>query len=314
MRKIIPKPLVQSSQQFELFVANLPKKPYCSNELSNGLKIRNIQHAIQHRYIQPNHPNSKLWLLYDIDRPIGLESIEDLNLPQPTFFVQNPKNHHAHLFYGLHKSVHMNRNSSMKAQRFAGVVDVSMSKALDADAGYVGLIAKNPMHEHWRTYSTSLAYDLQDFAEFVDFEPYKDKRKSIEAVGLGRNVSLFDSLRRWAYRAIRQGYPPFEQWHKACFERAWGINTGFAAPLPVSEVKATAKSVAKYVHAKYTPSSFSALQAERGKRSGQARLALSVDKREQARELASQGLKVAEIAKLVSVHRDTVYSWLKVVG
>lgn len=56
-------------------------------------------------------------------------------------------------------------------------------------------------------------------------------------------------------------------------------------------------------------------QAKRGKIggvvSGQARLALSEEKREQARDLRAQGVKVADIATMLQVHRDTVYSWTK---
>ncbi|HUH58408.1 MAG TPA: replication initiation protein [Pseudomonadales bacterium] len=307
---IIPKQARQN--QLELFQKSLSAKPYCSNNLRYGLRIRNASRAISHKYIQPNHPNSKLWLLYDIDRPIGLETIrDDLNLPEPTFFVQNPKNNHAHLFYGLHTAVHFNQSSSMKPQRFAGAVDVAMTSALNADAGYVGLIAKNPLHAHWRTYNTNLAYDLEDFTEYVDLTPY-NAQKRMEAVGLGRNIALFDTLRYWAYKAIRQGWPAFPQWHEACLQRAIGINAGFKAPLPISEVRATAKSVARYTHSKFSDSTFSAIQSARQAKSVQARLALSSDKREQARELHSQGVRVAEIARLLEVTRPTIYNWLKV--
>lgn len=297
--------------QLEIFKTSLSKKPYCSDDLTRGLVIRSAEKAVQKRYVQPNHPNSKLWLLFDIDRPIGLETIRDeLNLPAPTFFVQNKQNHHAHLFYGLHKAVHINNGSSQKAIRFAGAVDVAMSQSLGADAGYVGLIAKNPLHDSWRTYNTNLAYDLEDFTEYVDVNQFSDRRKSMPEIGLGRNVALFDSLRRWAYRAIRQGWPEFEQWHNATFTRAQGINAGFAVPLPISEVKATAKSVAKWVHSRYTPESFSAIQAARGVKSGQARLALSQDKRKQARELYDGGMKKVQIARLLEVPERTLRSWL----
>ena len=267
--------------------------------------------AIRRKYIQPNHPNSKLWLLYDIDRPIGLETIRDeLNLPEPTFFVQNRQNNHAHLYYGLHNAVHLNRESSQKAIRFAGAVDVALATSLDADAAYVGLVAKNPLNDHWRTYNTNLAYDLEDLSEFVDLSPYQDARKKIDAVGLGRNVQLFDTLRRWAYRAIRQGWPEFEQWHTATLTRAQGINAGFAAPLPINEVVATAKSVAKWVFERYSPEAFAAIQSARGKKSGAKRLAMSYCKRQHAQSLFEKGMKKAEISRMLGVSRPTVYSWL----
>ena len=44
--------------------------------------------------------------------------------------------------------------------------------------------------------------------------------------------------------------------------------------------------------------------------SGEARLALSADKREQAKALKNEGLNVSEIAKILQVTRPTVYSWI----
>jgi predicted transcriptional regulator len=53
-------------------------------------------------------------------------------------------------------------------------------------------------------------------------------------------------------------------------------------------------------------------QAKRGKASGQARLALSADKREQAIELSKGGMKQIEIAKLLGVGQGTVSKWLAI--
>ena len=301
---------VQTS--FDFFTSSLPKKPYCTDTLSSGLKIRNASNASHHRYIQPNKPNSKTWLLYDIDRPIGLETIsDDLMLPTPTIFVQNPQNNHAHLFYALNNPVHMNASSSIKAQRFAGAIDVAMIRALDADSSYVGLIAKNPTHEDWRTYSFgNLAYDLDYFTDFIDTKSANDC-EILDAVGLGRNVALFDKVRYWAYKAIRQGYPKdFEQWYHAVLTRAIGVNIGFEARLPISEVRATAKSVAKFVFKNFNEEAFSAIQSSRQAKSTQAKLILSIDKREQAKELRSKGMKTREIANLIKVNQSTVVRWL----
>jgi len=93
--------------------------------------------------------------VYDIDRPTCVyELTDDLNLPAPHFFVQNPDNQHAHAFYGLETAVHLNLNSSQKAIRFAAAVDCAFTEKMDADGQYTGLIAKNPAHQHWSTYNT----------------------------------------------------------------------------------------------------------------------------------------------------------------
>jgi len=74
--------------------------------------------------------------------------------------------------------------------------------------------------------------------------------------GLGRNCTLFDKTRKWAYRAIRQGWPEFDQWLQACYERANAYNLQFLSPLDENEVSGIAKSIAKWTHKKFTGESF----------------------------------------------------------
>ena len=74
--------------------------------------------------------------------------------------------------------------------------------------------------------------------------------------GLGRNCTLFDKTRKWAYRAIRQGWPEYEQWLKACYERTCAYNLQFSAPLDDNEVTGIAKSVSKWTFREMTESSF----------------------------------------------------------
>jgi len=51
-------------------------------------------------------------------------------------------------------------------------------------------------------------------------------------------------------------------------ERAIGYNVQFEQPLPVNEVRHTAKSIAKWTHSNLTPAGFSAVQAARGAKGG----------------------------------------------
>jgi hypothetical protein len=80
---------------------------------------------------------------------------------------------------------------------------------------------------------------------------------------------LFDYLSNWAYRAIRQGYPQYDRWFEAVFTRAEAYNNQqFASPLPLSEVRATAKSIAKFTHKNFSAAGFSAWQARQGAKGG----------------------------------------------
>lgn len=306
----------QLKTQLDLFSGSLPAKPYCSNDLTAGLVIRNVEHALRCRYIQPNHPNSKLWLVYDIDRPTCVSELtDDLLLPAPHFFVQNPKNQHAHAFYGLETPVHLNVHSSQKAARFAGAVDCALTSKMNADAAYSGLIAKNPVHGYWRTYTVNCEYyELGEISDYLDLDKYGDRRRSLPETGLGRNVNLFNRLRFWSYKAIRQGWPEADQWDRAVLDRAIGYNAaGYhdeetqRSPLPHSEVRNTAKSVAKWTYKHFSQQGFSELQASRGKKKGQKRRDELLPK---VLEMRAQGATHQQISDAIGVAKRTVTRWL----
>ena len=295
--------------QLDLFRSSLTPKPYCSDDLTTGLRIRSLEYALRCQYIQPNHPNSKLWLVYDIDRATCIDEItDDLNLPAPHIFVQNPDNLHAHAYYGLETPVHLNPNSSKKAIRFAAAVDCAFTTALDADAQYCGLISKNPLHKRWRTYSGHVAsYSLSEMSDFVDLEKYGDRRRAMPETGLGRNVNLFNRLRKWSYKAIRQGWPDVNQWHQACLDRAIGYNKT-DNPLPSNEVRQTSVSVAKWTHKNFTSEGFSELQSVRGSMKGQK---VRDEKLEKAVAMREAGMSIGKIAQELEKSKSTIQSWLK---
>ena len=294
--------------QLELFKGGLPVRPYCTNDPTTGLMIRTLDHALKRRYIQPNHPNSRLWLVYDVDRPTCVSELtDDLLLPAPHFFVQNPDNQHAHAYYGLETAVHMNPESSQAALRFAAAVDCALTCQMAADGQYSGLIAKNPAHEHWRTYTiNSASYELGELAEYLDLEKYSDRRRSYPESGLGRNVNLFDKLRRWAYKSIRQGWPNEPQWHRAVLERANMYNV-HDNPLPHNEVRHTATSVAKWVFRNFSAQAFRDTQAARGARKGKQR---RDEMKPKALDMRSQGRSVRDISAALGVPKSTISRWV----
>src|SRR5699024_11635473 len=71
--------------------------------------------------------------------------------------------------------------------------------------GYIGLITKTPTHGRWRTAVWAPEpYDLDELRDWLpDDLPMPRRIKKSEAFGYGRNVSLFESLRQWAYQIGR---------------------------------------------------------------------------------------------------------------
>lgn len=283
------------------FRASLPNRPYCTDDFATGLRIRARQTAAARRFVQPNGPTDKLWLVFDLDYSGAAVAWVDANLPAPTWTAQNPANGHAHVAWGLEVPVHI--NGRQEPVRYAAAIEAAFCEALRADPFYGGLISKNPLHESWRvTWGPAQLYGLEDLAEWVDL---KAPRKRRAPSGLGRNVELFDALRTWAYRAVRGYWRPdgWNAWHEAVLARAERLNV-FEVPLPYSEVKATAKSVARWTWRKLTPGGFRDSQARRGSRKG-------ADKRQIGRALLAEGWTARAIADALSVDCSTVYKWKK---
>jgi hypothetical protein len=214
--------------------------------------------------------------VYDIDRNGAALDWSDRNAPPPTIVAQNPDNGHAHLIYGLDVPVRTAPGAKTGPLRYAAAVDCALRALLGADHGYSGLICKNPLHPHWRVVEWEpRLYELGDLDSWLDLNAYADRRKRLPAYGLGRNCNLFEYLRCWAYRAIRQGWPEYGRWFEACLVRAEGYDVAEfagtkAGRLPASEVRATAKSVARYTHRHFSPEGFRAYQAASGRKGGKA--------------------------------------------
>lgn len=334
-------PLYEPTQehQQELFVdthRRWPKRPYCSDNLESGLRIRSLMQALKKPYIQANPPYLRVWSIYDVDKPYcdyengefhrsAVLSWEDANLPPPSWASVNRENGHAHLVYGLSAPVLMEGMGVRDAPiRWLCSIESMFRELLQADQGFSGLITKNPIHPLWKTLrGPQLFYDLHELAESLPgLEKYRPKVRRVEEVGLGRNVSLFDHLRHWAYRNVRQykggGLSAWNAWLSLCNTRALVRNGDFPYPLDVREVWHVAKSVAKWTYQRFdiqaSDARFSKTQAHRGslggKASGVVRRDASEGMRADARIMAAAGMKQIEIARELGVTDRTVRNWL----
>ena len=250
-----------------------PRRPYCTDDLEAGLRIRSLKQALTKCYIQANPPHLRVWSLYDIDRPGGALAWDDVNLPPPSWATINKENAHAHLAYGLRVPV---LTSSMEARqaplRYLNAVEAAFRAKLQADDGFSGLITKNPAHPLWRTLQgPDLAYELGDLAEWVDLEHFKPRQGvKVAEVGLGRNVTVFDFVRLWAYKNVREYKNVrggFVYWQKAVYDRCMARNGDFTHPMDNREAYHIARSVAKWTWQRFdleaSDARFSKLQALR---------------------------------------------------
>jgi hypothetical protein len=249
------------------FKKNLPRALFCSDGRQRSLfgesfrvQFTRVEEAIKSLLVQYNAKNNVKWLAYDLDLPNSGIHWQDRNAPPPNIVAVNRENGHAHLFYGLEIAVHRNQDSSGRALRYLAAVDVALTAKLDADPAYAKFLAKNPLRsDHWIVITPRQdLYDLSELSDWLDLKPYSDRRKRLPAVGEGRNCTLFEALRRFAYTERRREdrYLNYDFFRHAVLSRALAINSGFNPPLPHSEVRATAKSIARWTWEKMSEEGF----------------------------------------------------------
>lgn len=294
------------------------------DEIPGYMHIRPKEKALQKPYIQINPPCLVAHLVFDIDKEDAFFAWSDADLPQPNWISKNKENGHAHIGYMLSTPVCTTNNARQKIVRYLARIQHAYTDKLGADKGYVGLIAKNPLHNEWDNHILSTkAYELNYLADFVDLEPLPTK--PTEVSGLGRNCTLFDLVRHWAYRAIKDlSDVTYDEWEAEVLSRASNANTGFSAPLDHKEVGCTARSIAKWVWRNHGSAEFQAIfsekQAQKGRNGGlqsdsshggRARSAKYADLRQEALKLHLMGLKVTQISRVLNISRPSVYAYLK---
>ena len=261
------------------FYEKLPKKPYCSDDLGHGVIIRPKSTAIQKQYIQHNPPCLITSLVFDIDRSDAYFAWSDANLPTPTWIAKNRQNGHAHIGYMLLAPVCTTHRAKQNVIQYLAKIEQAYSLALGADRGYTGLITKNPCHGAWENHIFGVEpYELNYLADFVELQELKTDLKEVS--GLGRNCMMFDNVRFWAYEAIRAHRgSTFDVWLGKVLEQCQNANSAFIEPLPYSEVKATAKSIARYCWKKdgYHYQEFIDRQSRKGAMGGKKSKRLPVD-------------------------------------
>lgn len=317
-----------SNPQLDLFASRAPRRPYATDSLPAGLRVMPAIAALERRYIQYNPPALVNWLCFDIDRPYAPDAEWALVAPA-NIICRNPKNGHAHLLYGIAAPVATTSAARAAPMRLLAAINESYRHALGADTGFTELICKNPLHRHWQVETPRMAlYDLGELAEYVDLDASDRRVRATPKraqVGLGRNCNLFNSLRTWCYRWLAE-YPGagFDHWQAAVLAKAEKLNT-FADPLPASEIRATARSVAKWVWHNYTgrktpeslaaegltPETFSLLQSNLSRMAHAKRWGDNTDKQAEAVRLKAAGMRQTAIAKQLQVTQQTVSNWLK---
>jgi hypothetical protein len=250
------------------FLSLLPERPYCTDNPKFGIRIRPRKSAVGSLLIQPNHPHVRRWLVFDLDHDDSYFAPEERSCPEPNFISVNGQNGHAHVGYLLSDPVTLFEKSRQEPIELYRAVERGLGKRLGADQNYRGLLCKNPTHPHWATdWQAVRGYDLQRLNDCLDDRDRKTT--SGVMIGFGRNVSVFERLRKLAYmeaiRFKREGRT-LCQFRSQMQLDALGMNSRLAVPMYRQEVVGIAKSVSKWVWRRFDPETFSKIQTCRIKR------------------------------------------------
>jgi len=246
------------------------------------------------------------------------ELIEDRRIPGPNWIVWRegePGELRCHAVWTLEAPVHKGPNASRKPLEMLARAAEWLRHRTRADCSYSGLLTRCPFYERGDLRTQWLAKAPWPLLELLDWIPKGWRRPRVSTTSYGRNCSLFNGLRKWAYQP-RNWKAGFEGIHAT----ARLMNGQFDAPLPLREVRDVAKSVAGYVGRKlaqktWTQQTFSFLQAARGRKSGKTRRKKTAARN--ARILARRtetGATSRALAKEFGLHHVTIARILKRTG
>lgn len=272
----------------------LPLWPLASDDLRTGIYRMSRDSALGRRYIEANPQAISNLLVVDIDHPDALLRVVDSRQGWlPNAVVENPANGHAHAVWALREPVTRTEYAKRKPLAFASAIVEGLRRSVDGDAGYSGLITKNPTHIDWHAnWFTDHLYQLRELQHYLDADGFmpapgwkRTRRK--HPVGLSRNLDIFESARTWAYPLagrirLRNERPTLADSHdlyQAITGHISELNAVYSEPLPLAETNAIATSIHKWITTRFygwinsrthNQATFSAIQTQRGRKGGVA--------------------------------------------
>ncbi len=232
------------------------------------------KHAIQIERFK-GYLNDRCFLMVDHDNcHVRAHELYDL---EPNIVVYNPIKPERHqAFWLLRDPVYCQPAArSHAAYRFLRAIEAAHDTKYGCDPHFARYIHKNPL---WWLADTDFRHDrsylLKEFSEVVDLSNYQRVRAGGRFVNsTGRNDTLFNDLRHWAYRHAQEAQSSlgYDAWHKMVITRALSMNS-FEVPLERNEALSVAKSVSEFCYYRYQPKKgdyvltpeFKAAQARRG--------------------------------------------------
>lgn len=312
----------------------LPYRPYCADKYYDGIyrKARTI--ALTNEHFETNPKALTSMIVLDIDASDGLKRCLDANSDfRPNVIIENPKNGHVHAAWYLKDPVCKTYKAHEAPIKMLNWVTEGLRRFFGGDPGYAKLIMKNPFNEEWNTtwtsdYKFSLgelanALRMQEFIDGKHYLPSASEALAKTAEVYGRNCTLFDNVRKWAYRAVRNYLDSYDRFKQAVYDKLVYMNNAFEHKLSDKELGGICKSIVKWVWRsklrtksdKEYAGTFSEMQRKRCYKG----MSKSIATRQSPRNMFLSDIKndqsllklsVKELALAYSVSERTIYRWL----
>ncbi len=219
------------------------------------------------------YQNDRYFMMTDQDNcHIPAHKLYDI---EPNIIIYNPAHPQRHqAFWMLRDPVYCQPQvRASKPYKYLKAIESAFDAKYGCDPHFARHIHRNPFYwaadVDWRHDHT---HTLSELADVVELGKTRVRAGSRQIGAVGRNVTLFNELRHWAYKNALEARTEmiFDDWHKMVMTRALNLNR-FEQPLELNEVISTAKSIAEFCYYRYQPNGkiiitdeFRALQARLG--------------------------------------------------
>ena len=305
--------------------AMLPQYVPAANVLTAGLQMVPKADLGRYEWAQLNRYGRFLHVDLDMDFEEADSLIRDRSLPEFSWVVHNHRSHHLHVAWLLASPLN-DRKRTFRTMRDDLVR--RLQATLCADPRHHGRGPNPNPFFAGRNIGISVEWGSSEpvrASEFFEWLPKtvelmdKPQARGSKLTGEGRNVDLFQEVRREAYRAVRHGVQA--GWTQAQYaahvhDLATEGNGRFDTPLPRREVRATARSIARWTWARRRRGlpetrTLAERQADRARARGRKVRERNRKRDGQVRALSGEGMSQKKIVRETGIPRSTVQRILR---
>lgn len=203
-------------------------------------------------YVEMNPANATALIVLDCDDPEALdrawlerywndeEERRRRTFPTPSFHIRNRMNEHVQIGWVLKTPVHRNHQSKRGPQIKLGCVVGKLTSFFGADPSFRNMLSRNPAYndETLQVLWCDSRHKGFDLDQLDIKEDRREQAVLLEQSAVGRNVSLFESLMKFA--------GSWKHRDEDLLAFAEQINNQFEFPLLPNEVRSTVRSVERY--------------------------------------------------------------------